>query len=196
MRAVYKKRAFIHPWSISNLRHFILWFASLYPAICVKSPRYLRHFTRSLMLFRTLNPYLWPPLRPQMMTLETIGDVMKPFERREHRFFTTHFFAKTQKRVTMILSNSFIKNSPLLPEFGISVLYYFFPQLSQAPLASVKRWVVKGERWECESETWISLFHQFIKKITKHYISSRDKEPMCKVMLRHKDGASLIPHPL
>ena len=144
------------------------------------------------MLFRTLIPYLWPPLRPQMMTLETIGDVMKPFERREHRFFTTHFFAKTQKRVTMILSNSFIKNSPLLPEFGISVLYYFFPQLSQAPLASVKRWVVKGERWECESETWISLFHQFIKKITKHYISSRDKEPMCKVMLRHKDGASLI----
>ena len=142
---VYKKSAFIHPKSISNLRHFILWSASLYPAICVKSARNLRHFTRSLMLLRTLIPYLWPPLRPYMMTLGTISDVMKPFERREHRFFTTLFFAKTQKRVTMILSNSFIKNSPLLPEFGISVLYYFFPQLSQAPLASVKGWVVRGE---------------------------------------------------
>ena len=112
MQMVYKKSAFIHPKSISNLRHFILWFASLYPAICVKSARNLRHFTRSLMLFRTLIPYLWPPLRPQMMALGTISDVMKPFERREHRFFTTLFFAKTQKKVNVILSNSFIKNSP------------------------------------------------------------------------------------
>jgi hypothetical protein len=47
-----------------------------------------------------------------MMTLGTISDVTRPFERQEHPLFTTLFFAKTQKRVTMILSNSFIKNSP------------------------------------------------------------------------------------
>ncbi len=110
MQADYKNQVLVRPWNISNLRHFTPWLASNHLAISVTLPCRLRHFTRSLILFRPLIPYLLPPLRPQMTTLGTISSIARPYEHREERFFTTVHVAKTRKIVNVFLSKSFIKN--------------------------------------------------------------------------------------
>ena len=110
MRPYYKNPVLVSPWNISNLRHLDPWLTSNHLAICVTLPCRLRHFTCSLILFRTLIPYLYPPLRPQMTTLGTISSIARPYEHREERFFTTVHVVKTRKMVNVFLSKSFIKN--------------------------------------------------------------------------------------
>ena len=111
MQSDYINRVLCRPWNISNLRHFTPWFASKHLAICVTLPCRLRHFMCSLILFRTLIPYLFPSLRPQMTTLGTISGFARPYEQREERFYTTAHVAKTQNKVNVFLSKSFNKNS-------------------------------------------------------------------------------------
>ena len=105
MRPYYKNPVLVSPWSISNLRHLVPWIASNHLAICVTWPCRLRHFTCSLILFRTLIPYLYPPLRPQMTALGTISSIEKPYEQREERFFRLSMLLKRGKQSTYLCQN-------------------------------------------------------------------------------------------
>ena len=105
MRPYYKNSVLVSPWSISNLRHLPPWLTSNHLAICVTLPCRLRHFTCSLILFRTLIPYLYPPLRPQMTALGTISSIEKPYEQREERFFRLSMLLKRGKQSTYLCQN-------------------------------------------------------------------------------------------